>query len=150
MAELVICLGIIALALVVLASFFISLYRSANKSGNTASGARVAETVINQQLHDIFRGTHPTLTKASFFATNASPGITGQLQLDQTTFQYQMDYATVQANGGGDLGASLAGNRLKSVTVTCWWWGSGPTAQRTGQGRLSVRLQRLVNENDEF
>lgn len=151
MVELILCLGILALAVVVLTSFFISLYRSADKSGNTAAGTRVAETVINQQLHDIFKGTHPTITKASFFANDAAPGLTGQLQLDQTLFQYQMDYVTVQANGGGgDLGASLSGNKLKSVVVTCWWWGGGPAAQRAGQGKLSVRLQRLVNENEDF
>lgn len=149
MVELILCLGIMALAVVVLTSFFISLYRSADKSGNTAAGTRVAETVINQQLHDIFKNTHPTITKASFFANDGA--LTGQLQLDQTLFQYQMDYVTVQANGGGgDLGASLSGNKLKSVVVTCWWWGGGPTAQRAGQGKLSVRLQRLVNENEDF
>lgn len=151
MIELVICLGLLALAVILLTSFFVSLYRSADKSGNTAAGIRVAETVINQQLHDIFKGLHPAITKASFFATDASPGLTGNLQLDQTEFQYQMDYVTVQANGGGgDLGASLSGNKLKSVVVTCWWWGPTPNAQRAGQGKLSVRLQRLVNENDEF
>lgn len=150
MAELVLCLGILAVALVILTSFFISLYRATDKSGNTSAGTRAAETVLNQQLHDIFRGTHPTLTKAGFFAGSASPGISGTLQLGQTEFQYQVDYATVASSAGGDLGAGLSGNRLKSVTVRCWWWGAQANSQRAGQGRLSVELHRLVNENDEF
>ena len=150
LAELILCLGILATALVFLTSFFISLYRSADKSGNTAAGVHVAETVINQQLHDIFKGTHPTLTKTGFFTTNG-PSVTGRLQLASTEFQYQMDFVTVQdAVLGGDLGAGLAGNRVKAVTVKCWWWGAGATSQRSGQGRLSVELHRLVNENDEF
>lgn len=150
LAELILCLGILATALVFLTSFFISLYHSADKSGNTSSGVHVAETVLNQQLHDIYRGTHPTLTKATFFATNG-PSLTGRLQLASTEFQYQMDFATVQnAASGGDLGAGLPGNRVKAVTVKCWWWGSNANSQRTGQGRLSVELHRLVNENDEF
>lgn len=146
MGELTISLGILATALVILTIFFISLYHAGDKSGNTATGTRAAETVLNQQLHDIFHGTHPSLTKATFFAGDASPGVTGQLLLGATEFQYQMDYATVRSTAGGDLGASLSGNRLKSVTVKCWWWGE----QRAGQGRLSVTLSRLVNENDEF
>ncbi|MBX3171221.1 MAG: prepilin-type N-terminal cleavage/methylation domain-containing protein [Candidatus Eremiobacteraeota bacterium] len=150
LAELVLCLGILAVALIFLTSFFISLYRATDKSGNTAVGTRVAETVINQQLHDIFKGTHPTLTKAGFFAADAAPGVSGVLQLGQTEFQYQLDYATVPSSGGGTLGAGLASNRLKKVTVRCWWWGTGANAQRAGQGRLSIELHRLVNENDEF
>lgn len=144
MAELVLCLGILTVALVFLTSFFVSLYRSTDKSGNTAAGTRAAETVLNHQLHDIFKNTHATLTKAAFFAGDA--GLSGSLQLGQTEFQYQMDYATVQSSGGGDLGAGLTGNRLKAVTVRCWWAGG----QRAGQGRLSVEIHRLVNENDEF
>jgi len=150
LAELILCLGILATALVFLTSFFISLYRSADKSGNTAAGVRVAETVINQQLHDIFKGTHPTLTKVLFFTTNG-PSVTGSLQLASTEFQYQMDFVTVQnAIGSGDLGDGLPGNRVKAVTVKCWWWGADAASRRTGQGRLSVELHRLVNENDEF
>jgi len=144
------CLGILAVALIFLTSFFISLYHASDKSGNTATGTRAAETIINQQLHDIFKGTHPTLTKAGFFAGDATPGITGSLQLGQTEFQYEMDYATVQSSAGGSLGAGLGSNRLKAVTVRCWWWGADANARRAGQGRLSVELHRLVNENDEF
>ncbi|MBN9419659.1 MAG: prepilin-type N-terminal cleavage/methylation domain-containing protein [Candidatus Eremiobacteraeota bacterium] len=150
LAELILCLGILAISLVFLTSFFISLYRATDKSGNTAIGTRAAETVINQQLHDIYKGSHPTLTKSSFFAADAAPGLSGSLQLGQTEFQYQMDYSTVQSSSGGSLGASLAGNRVKMVTVRCWWWGANAGSQRAGQGRLSVELHRLVNENDEF
>jgi len=149
LAELILCLGILATALVFLTSFFISLYHSADKSGNTAAGVHVAETVINQQLHDIYKGTHPTLTKTGFFNTNG-PSIVGSLQLASTEFQYQMDFVTVQNTSGADLGSGLPGNRVKSVTVKCWWWGPVSTSQRTGQGRLSVELHRLVNENDDF
>lgn len=145
-AELVLCLGILTVALVFLTSFFVGLYRSTDKSGNTAAGTRAAETVLNHQLHDIFKNTHVSLTKAAFFAADAAPGVSGSLQLGQTEFQYQMDYATVRSSGGGDLGAGLTGNRLKAVTVRCWWAGG----QRAGQGRLSVEIHRLVNENDEF
>lgn len=148
MAELILCLGILATAIIFLTTFFISINRLSSKSDNTSIGAHAAETVLNQQLHDIFKGVHPALTKATFLNNNASPGISGSILLGVTQFQYQMDYATVQAGAGGDLGGSQ--NRLKLVTIHCWWWGANANAQRTGQGRLSVELRRLVNENDKF
>ena len=140
------------MATVMAVSFFMSLYRSSEKSAHNSSGVMVAETVINQQLHDIFLGLHPSLTKANFFATNSPPGapLTGSLTLSNTEYQYQMDYVTVQTTSGTDLGAGLSGNRLKAVTVTCWWWGASSTSTRVGQGKQTAQVRRLVNENAKF
>lgn len=152
LAEVVVCLGILALALVVSVTLFLSMFRSAEKSSHNVSGVMVAETVMTQVLHDIFLGLRPGLTKADFFANNSppSPPLSGSLVLSNTEYQYEMDYATVTSTTGTDLGAGLSGNRLKVVTVTCWWWGPTAASQRAGQGRLSVQIRRLVNENARF
>lgn len=150
LAELVLCLGILAIALISITSLFIGLFRSSDKSSHSATGESVAITVLNKQLHDIFLGLHPTLTKAAFFASDSPPAITGSLVLSNTEYQYQIDHVTIQsAVSGGDLGAGLSGNRLKAVTVTCWWWGNAGS-NRAGQGKLMVQTRMLVNENDQF
>ena len=150
LAELVLSLGLLTVAMVMLSSLFVGLYRGSDKSGNQSTGLNAAETVLNQQIHDIFKGTHPTLTKAAFFASNSPPGLSGSLTLSSTEFLYQFDYVTVQSNLGTDLGVGLSGNRLKAVTVTCWWWGQAANSHRAGLGKLSVQLRRLVNENDQY
>lgn len=140
------------MAAVMSVGVFMSLFKNSEKSSHTTAGVMVAETVINQQLHDIFLGVHPTLTKAIFFANDSPPNppLLGKLTLSNTDYQYRMDYVTVQTTAAAPLGAGLTGNRLKAVTVTCWWWGATATSQRAGQGKLSVQVRRLVNENARF
>jgi len=148
LAEVILCLGILAVALVMTVNLFLSVQRGGDKNRHTATGTLVAETVLNQFLHDVYQGVHPTLTKATFFSADAS--LSGSLALSSTEYFYQIDYQTVVSTAGTELGAGLGGNRLKAVQVTCWWWGAGPTSQRSGQGKLSVQLRKLVNENASF
>lgn len=147
--ELVLSLGLLASALVVLVTLFIQLFHSGDKAGHTASGVRVAETVLNQQLHAVFHDSHPLYTLAAFWANDGT--VDGVLRIAATDYSYQLDFATVVTGAGGSsLGASLADNRLKAVHVKVWWWGASADSTRTGQGRLTVELRRLVNENDEY
>lgn len=148
LAEVILCLGILAIALVMTVNLFLSVQRGGDKNRHTATGTLVAETVMNQFLHDVYQGVHPTLTKAAFFGADAS--LSGNLVLGNTEYFYQIDYQTVVSTAGTDLGAGLSGNRLKAVQVTCWWWGVAPTSQRSGQGKLSIQLRKLVNENASF
>ncbi len=152
MAELILSLGILAVTLIAVSTLFISLYRSSEKSSRQTAGVVVAETVLNQLLHDIFLGLRPGLSKADFFNNNSPPAapIEGNLVLSNTEYLYRFEYVTITTTSGTVLGAGLGGNRLKSVTVTCWWWGSNENSMRQGLGRLSVQLKRLVNENAKF
>lgn len=138
------------MVLVTIAALFISMYRSQEKASHGSTGVLATETVLNTNLHRIFTGGHPTLTKTAFFSTDAppSPSIEGSLNLGATEYLYKMDYSTVSSPAGVPVGTGLSGNRLKLVTVTCWWWAADAVQARAGYGRQSYTVQRLVNEND--
>jgi hypothetical protein len=152
LAELLLSLALMTIVIVTVASLFISMYRTQEKSARSSTGVRVAETVINAKLHSIFSGLEPGLSKAQFFANDAPPQpvLSGSLVLSGTEYLYRLEHETVVQPGGTTLGSGLAENRLKIVSVTCWWWGADEASTRAGHGKQTVSLRRMVNENDKF
>lgn len=140
------------MVLLTIATLFTAAFRSQGKASRSSVGQKAAETVLVGKLHAIYKGLHPGLTKANFLSQDAppSPALEGSLVLSGTEFFYRMDYQTVLDTGGDPLGRGLSENRLKMVGVTCWWWSANENQTRAGTGRQSLRLQRLVNEHDQF
>jgi hypothetical protein len=152
LAELVLSFALITVVLLTVASLFTAAFRTQGKAGRSSIGQKAAETVLVGKLHAIYKGVHPGLTKANFFAQDAPPNpvLEGSLVLSGTEYVYRMDYQTVVDGAGDPLGRGLPENRLKLVGVTCWWWSADENQTRAGTGKQSVRIQRLVNENDQF
>lgn len=152
LAELLLSLALLTVALVTVGALFISMYRTQEKASRGSTGVLAAETVLNTKLHAIFHGLEPGLSKTDFFNNDAppQPSLEGRLLLSGTEYIYKLDYSTVPGPGGAPLGSTLAENRLKLVSITCWWWTADATATRAGFGKQTYSTQRLVNENDKF
>ena len=66
---------------------------------------------------------------------------------NQTEFFYKLDATTVRDTAGQPFnGSNLANNRLKLVQVELYWWNPAPTSTRTGYGKLTTTVTRLIRE----
>lgn len=124
LAEVILSVGLCAVALLTVIALAISAQRSMQKSSDAVVAQSYAGDVMETFLYDLPPITNSLWSQSSF----ASPYLLDQAQLGTKTYQAQL---FVQPGGG-----SLAGLLTCSVNVS--WSG------QAGQGLQRVSISRLV------
>lgn len=152
-AELVVCLGLLAIMSLAIVALILQLLRGSDKESHLAAGNVLAEQIMTERLQAIFSDSVPGLTKDQFFDTDSPPAapLEGIVVLGTTEFTYQMSYQTIFNTGGVPVGGDVADtNRLKRVDIKVWWWTDDPDNPRAGHGYLRTTATRFVNEKMDF
>ncbi len=145
--EVVLGLGILALALMAIASVCASAMRASQKGIDRGTAAAVADRQLTRQVQ-LVQDDSPAGDKARFwdqeFPVSVSPFSAGQEQVGPTLFQYAIYASTVRDAGGLPVGGAIAGNRLKKVDIAVWWMSQD--GARAGYGQLQYQTSRVISE----
>lgn len=148
--EVILGLGIVAVALMALASVAGSATRASQKGMGRSTAVMVAERQLTRHIQ-LAQNDSPAGAKALFWdAEYPYPNIalaTGQEPVGPVNFNYALYANTVRDPGGVALGGPVANNRLKKVDIVVWWWSE--TGTRQGYGQLQYQTSRVVSEQGE-
>ena len=145
--ELMLSMTIILIAMISIIGLFVSLFKSSQKGLDLTNGMVVAESVMNQYIYDkqeLSGGLYSNLTDNS-----ASP-FTGTTENDygdelshKTIYSYEIICRDVKTTAPLDL---------KKLDVTVSWWRdpAKESEYRTGYGRLTVHISRLVYTSEKM
>jgi prepilin-type N-terminal cleavage/methylation domain-containing protein len=128
LAEIVVSLGLFSIMLLTVAFMFTRLLGTSAKGSNLVVGAAVAEEVIE---HVITNDLYTSLSLS---------GVQRQFATDDqntTEFFYQVD-STELPRVPGTIGRSY------HLKVAVWWWSDNANEARSGQGKLSYEVERIV------
>lgn len=147
LVELMLSMTIILIAMISIIGLFVTLFRSSQKGLDLTNGLVVAESVMNQYIYDkqeMAGGLYSNLTDNS-----ASP-VTGTTENDygdelshKTIYSYQIICRDVKTTAPLDL---------KKLDVTVSWWRDPEkeSEYKTGYGRLTVHISRLVYTSEKM
>lgn len=142
LAELIVALGIMGLALLVLFSVLATGNRSQRKMQDEDAAYRLADQEMSRLIYSLENDSPPGV-KASFWASDfppSGPSWRGsKVQFNRTDYDYQIHTETLlDTTSGVPLGAP--GGQLKLIHVAVSWW----KGQNFGQTLITVR--RLVRQ----
>jgi hypothetical protein len=145
--EVVLGLGIAALALMAMASVCASAMRASQKGIDRGAAAAVADRQLTRQIQ-LVQDDSPAGDRARLwdqeFPFTAAPFSTGQEQVGSMLFQYAIYASTVRDAGGWPVGGAMAGNRLKKMDIVVWWMSQD--GSRAGYGQLQYQTSRVISE----
>ena len=147
LAELVLSIGLFALAVLTLLGLSLSISRTDSKALERSAGTLIANQVLGRTIAEL-NADSPAGARENFFSIESAATIwdKGELKNGHTDFFYSVEVGTVRDAGtGASLGNVLEGNRLKRVTVHVWWAGES-SQTRQGSGQLEVFVSKLVSE----
>lgn len=150
MVELLVSIGILAVALITLATLLGSGLRVNRKSADITAGAAVAERQLERAVRSISKDS-PAGSKSSFWAkdypSSGSPWRTDKETIDGTEFTYAIYSTTVNdALSGSPLGAPAADNQLKNLEVVVEWYTDSGGSSKQGYGVVKRSASRLVHQ----
>ena len=143
LAEVLLAIGTLALVILTILALVIALNRGSRKSIDTSAAQYAADQIMNLVVERAQRANGTLHT--SFWGTDTT--VEGSVLNNQTEFFYKLDATTVRDTAGQPFnGSNLANNRLKLVQVELYWWNPAPTSTRTGYGKLTTTVTRLIRE----
>ena len=150
LAEVLLAMGTIVLIILTVLALVISLNRGSRKSIDSSAAQFAVDQILNLVVESAHRDNgalHANFWNIDYAAPGAAFA-SGSVTANQTEFFYRVDAATVKDPLNNPLhGTSLPFNRLKLVTVELNWWNPTPaTPNRTGYGKLSTKVTRLIRE----
>jgi len=129
--ELIISIGIVAVALLVVATVFISVLKSGAKNTDLETGTLVAQSQLNQVIFNVVNlNGYTNTTRANVFS-NPTTIVTSTVALNNQVYSYNVTTQPIP------LDLVHNNNLLAVFTVQVWW--SSATGERQGQGRTSQR-----------
>ena len=131
MAEILVSIMLASVLIVSVLVVLTQLMAGAQKSADLASGAIVAERLLNDLVND------PNLAPGGPLQGVLRPGQPGE---GGTEFHYSTDVEAVDSSDS--VGISYL------VTVDCWWKVDSATRQKAEVGRLSTRISRIVYRSE--
>ncbi len=146
LAELILSLGFVALAILSVLGLSLGVMRTDHKALERAAGTLVAEQIV-ERLRAQLLADEPAGFREHFLHEehNGTPWDEGSIKNGKTIFYYSVRAISVVDTDGNKVGASSDGNRLKKVDVHVWWAGED-TQTRQGSGQLEVRVTQLISE----
>lgn len=149
LAEVLLAMGTIVLTILTILALVIALNRGSRKSVDSSAAQFAVDQILNILVETAQRDNGALHT--NFWGSDyAAPGpayATGSVYANQTEFFYRVDATTVRDPLNNPLhGTNLPFNRLKLVQVDLWWWNPSATMTRTGYGKLSTKVTRLIRE----
>lgn len=151
--ELILSMAIILVAMISIIGLFVTIFRSSQKGLDLTNGMVVAESVMNQYIYDkqeMTGGLYANLTD-----NTASPH-TGKTKRDnpneeelwpgfshKTIYTYKVVCTDVKTTPPLDL-------KKLDVTVTWWRDPARESEYKTGYGRLTVHISRLVYTSEKM
>jgi type II secretory pathway pseudopilin PulG len=147
LAEVILSLGILAMAFVALMNLTGSAVKVSSKSENLAVATDLAEKEMTSALQKVL-ADEPPGSSEEFWENDwtEQPWREGTVKVNRMEFSYAIHAKTLQDTEGGELGESTPNNRVKKVDISVWWMTEEPGEGRTGYGELSVEATRLLNE----
>lgn len=149
LAEVLLSVGILAMALVALFNLAGSALKNSSRTENLSVAGDVAEQQLSRAIYGALNDD-PSGARQEFWDSNFvdNPWRQGSSQVNSMDFHYLIYAQTVNdALSGKPLGTSNAkSNRIKKVDIVVWWMHSAPDGGRQGYGRLRTGASRLVNE----
>lgn len=141
--ELLISVGILAVAILMVVGVFTYLFSASQKSVDVTAGTVIAEAIMQDTVNRFAYDPGFRTTLHNNYSVYASDTViqSGARAYNGTDFNY-----TISLQELGALGSSAV-NPMFSLGVKCWWWDSGggyAAANRQGYGRLSVELNRII------
>ncbi len=145
--ELMLSMTIILIAMISIIGLFVSLFKSSQKGLDLTNGLVIAESVMNQYIYDkqeLSGGLFSNLTD-----NTASPE-TGTTETDygsefshKTIYSYEIICRDVKTTAPLDL---------KKLDVTVSWWrdSAKESEYRSGYGKLTVHISRLVYTSEKM
>ena len=144
--ELVISVGILALAVLMVIGLFSYLVFATQKSVDETAGTVVAQAALQSEVERLIydADVHDRFVAGIYnLETLISQGST---TLNHAVFTYQI-YTVDLPSLGGNIG-----DPLRQLRVVCWWWSDSavPSHQvpshhtRSDYGNLSVELTRMI------
>lgn len=149
LAEFLVSLGIMAMALVALFNLAGSAVKMSSKTENLAIAGDIAELQMNKEVRLALLDQPPGAREEFWNGDFASlPWREGKVTVNNTEFKYEIFALTVMdSQTGKPLGQELTTeNRVKKVEIVIWWMTSEADRERQGYGRLSTSATRLFNE----
>lgn len=149
LAEVLLSVGIMAMALVALFNLVGSALKNSSRTENLAVAGDVAEQQLNREIYGALNdqpgGARDDFWKNDFVALAWRQGTR---QVNHMDFHYAIYAQTVNdAVTGKPIGLTSAkSNRIKKVDIVVWWMHASPHGGRQGYGRLRTGATRIVNE----
>lgn len=142
--EVILALGLLAVAILSLLAVSVSTLRSDSKALETAAGRLIADQVMKRLLDQM---AEDPAVRESFLSGDfqLQPWDQGTLTHDNTVFSYTILARTVRDGAGDPVGKEAPGNRLKKVDIKVWWTDEA-NRTRQGYGRLQVETTQLISE----
>lgn len=143
--ELMMSIGIIAVAILAVLAVFTAVLRGSNKSVSLSSGAAIAESKLNEEIYSVL---NDDTARLNFFNSTTGLWLSGTDQtLNGTTYHYAIYVEDIAPSGAPLL---VTPNRLKKADITVWWWNDSNVNSsgevRDGYGVLRTQMTRLINE----
>lgn len=139
MAELILAVGLITVAILFLVGLSTATLRASDKSSKLYPGYQVARKELDRVCSSA--AGDPNFWLQDYLAT---PWESGSIRVGTTEFNFEIFARTLlDESTSAPLGTSTsANNRVKKVDIVVSWSGG----ERQGQGQLRVRASQLVNE----
>jgi len=142
LAEVLISVGILAVAMLGMLSLCATGMTVNKKSATTLTAAQVADRQLQRAIRRMVVDDYPEGARETFwdreFPYPSTPLATGKEVVGSNTFSYALYANTLP------LPSSVTENRVKRVDIVVWWWSD--SGRREGYGRLQQQAFRLVNE----
>ena len=149
LAEVLLSVGILAMALVALFNLAGSALKNSSRTENLALAGDVAELELNREIYGAIHD-QPSGSRAQFWDNEfvSAPWRQGSTRVNGMDFQYSIYAQTLNDSlTGKPVGQTAAtSNRIKKVDIVVWWMHSSAEPGRQGYGRLSTGACRIVNE----
>lgn len=149
LAEVLLSMGTVVLIILTVLALVLALNRGSRKSIDSSAAQFAVDQILNLVVETAQRDNgalHANFWNADYVAPGA-PFASGTLTANQTEFFYRVDATTVRDTSSNPLnGINLPYNRLKLVQVELNWWPSAGGANRSGYGKLSTKVTRLIRE----
>ena len=148
MLELLLALGLIAVTILSVLGLSIGIARSNQEGVDRTVGGVVATNLVKRLLSQV-KSDNPSGTTANFWGQDSGSLAyeEGVYSNNNTDYNYKIFVLDVKDTAGDPIGDASTENRLKKVDVRIAWWGSEGQA-RQGQGKLEVKLSRLISESE--
>lgn len=146
LAEVLLATGTIVVCILTICVLLIQLLRSSRKTIDVSASELASDQILSRVIYNAQYFDH-----AAFWAIQSPPAYrVGTYVTNRTEFAYQVDAVTVlNDNTGGTApvgGSAIPNNRLKLVTLRLTWWDGASGTNRSGYGKLSRNVTRMVHE----